>query len=50
MRLAAISGGNKDVRIYVRGDRRLDYGRVMAVIGAINAAGYTKVALVADQN
>jgi len=48
-RLTAISNNNKDVRIYVRGDTRLDYGRVMAVIGAINAAGFTKVALVADQ-
>ena len=45
-RLAAIARGSKDVRIYVRGDSRLDYGRVMEVIGAISAAGYTKVALI----
>ncbi len=48
-RLSAIAGGRFDTRIYVRGDRRLDYGRVMSVIGAINAAGFTKVALVTDQ-
>jgi len=48
-RLTAISGESRDTRIYVRGDTRLDYGRVMEIIGAINAAGYTKVALVAEQ-
>ncbi|MFC4348147.1 protein TolR [Kordiimonas lipolytica] len=49
-RLTAISGESRETRIYVRGDTKLDYGRVMEVIGAINAAGYTKVALVAEQN
>ncbi|UTW54558.1 ExbD/TolR family protein [Kordiimonas sp. SCSIO 12610] len=48
-RLTAISDNNKDVRIYVRGDTKLDYGRVMEVIGAINASGFTKVALIAEQ-
>jgi biopolymer transport protein TolR len=48
-RLTAISDNNKDVRIYVRGDTKLDYGRVIEVIGAINASGFTKVALVAEQ-
>lgn len=48
LRLAAIAKGRKDVRIYVRGDRQLDYGKVMEVIGAINAAGYTKVALISE--
>ncbi len=49
-RLTAISGESRETRIYVRGDTKLDYGRVMEVIGAINTAGYTKVALVAEQN
>jgi biopolymer transport protein TolR len=35
-------------RVYVRADRGLDYGRVMAVVGEINAAGFTKVALVSE--
>lgn len=48
-RLEAIAGTAKDTRIYVRGDRRLDYGDVMQVIGVINRAGFTRVALVADQ-
>lgn len=46
VRLTAITNNRKDARIYVRGDSRLDYGRVMAVIGAINGAGFSKVALV----
>ncbi len=49
-RLTAIAGNNKDTRIYVRGDTKLDYGQVMQVIGAINAGGFTRVALVVDQN
>lgn len=47
-RLTAIAGNNRDVRVYVRGDRRLDYGNVMQVIGVINGAGFTRVALLTD--
>jgi biopolymer transport protein TolR len=36
-------------RIFLRADRSLDYGRVMAVMGEINAAGLRKVALVSTQ-
>ncbi len=46
-RLMAISQGQTDRRIFVRGDRAIFYGRVMEVMGLINAAGFTKVALVA---
>jgi biopolymer transport protein TolR len=45
-RLGAITNNRKDARIYVRGDENLTYGQIMAVIGAINSAGYNKVALV----
>jgi len=48
-RLTAIAGNNKETRIYVRGDTKLDYGQVMQVIGAINAGGFKRVALVVDQ-
>ncbi|MBL4789080.1 MAG: protein TolR [Kordiimonadaceae bacterium] len=48
-RLTAIAGNNKETRIYVRADTRIEYGTVMRVIGAINAAGFTRVALVTDQ-
>lgn len=45
-RLEAITERNTDARIFVRGDRAADYGQVMTVIGAIHAAGFTKVSLV----
>lgn len=47
-RLLAIAGNRRDMRIYVRGDMNLSYGSVMAIIGKINKAGFTKVALIAD--
>ena len=40
-------GGN-DERIYVRGDRKVDYGTVMRVMGRLSAAGYRRVALVTE--
>jgi biopolymer transport protein TolR len=50
-KLKAISearGGGFDERIYVRGDRKVDYGTVMKVMGRISAAGFHRVALVTD--
>src|SRR5207248_11705042 len=38
-------GGNEE-RIYVRGDRSVDYGTVMKVMGRLSAAGFRRVALV----
>jgi biopolymer transport protein TolR len=49
-KLAAIAGEKKDTRIFVRGDKAVDYGRVMQVMGEINAAGFNKVSLVADSS
>ena len=48
-RLRAIAENRSDQRIYLRGDRRLGYGQVMEVMGLLNGAGFTKVALVADR-
>lgn len=45
-RLAAITGENRDLRIFVRGDAGINYGRVMEVMGTINRAGYRRVALI----
>ena len=45
-RLKAISSGNKNLRIYVRGDRVVAYGRIMEIMSLVNSAGYIKVALV----
>jgi biopolymer transport protein TolR len=47
-RLKAISNTNPDVRIFVRGDRAVTYGDVLGVMGRIQAAGFEKVALVAQ--
>ena len=40
------SGGNREERIYLRADRRIDYGEVVAVMNRLRDAGYAKVALV----
>ncbi len=48
-RLAAIAASSREEggpRIFLRADKGLDYGRVMRVMGEINAAGLRKVALV----
>ena len=47
-RLRAVTERRPDARIFVRGDRVIDYGRVMAVVGAIHGAGFDKVALVTE--
>src|SRR5579885_584504 len=47
-KLVAISGEKRDTRIFVRGDKSVDYGRVMQVVGEINAAGFNKVSLVTE--
>jgi biopolymer transport protein TolR len=40
--------GGADERIYVRGDRKVDYGTVMKVMGRLSAAGFRRVALVTE--
>lgn len=40
--------GGGDERIYVRGDRNVDYGTVMRVMGRLSAAGFRRVALVTE--
>ncbi|MGP1257038.1 MAG: protein TolR [Kiloniellales bacterium] len=47
-RLVAITESNPETRIYIRGDRNLQYGRVMQVMSTINAAGFNRVALIAE--
>ncbi len=41
--------GQPERRIFVRGDRAINYGRVMEVMGTVNAAGFSRVALLAEQ-
>jgi biopolymer transport protein TolR len=47
-RLQAIAQNGYDERIFVRGDKSVDYGRVMEVMGLLNAAGFTHIGLVTD--
>jgi biopolymer transport protein TolR len=47
-RLEAITENKPDTKIFVRGDKKIDYGRVMQVMGLIKSAGFTQVALVVD--
>ena len=47
-KLKAITGEKRDVRIFVRGDKKVKYGKIMSVVGKINAAGFTKVALITE--
>ena len=44
-RLTAIAKAKTDTRIFVRGDKAINYGRVMEVMGSLHTAGFTKVAL-----
>lgn len=46
--LQAMTEGQRDRRIYIRADKGLEYGRVMQIIGAINGAGFSKVALLSE--
>ena len=48
-KLAAISAGNPNITIYIRGDRRLRYSQVLRVMGRINRAGFERVSLVTDR-
>ena len=47
-RLKAITENKADTRIYLRGDKSVDYGRVMEVMGTINLAGFTRVAMITE--
>ena len=47
-RLVAITENRKETRVFVRGDRKIAYGEVMQVMGRINLAGFTRVALITE--
>ncbi len=40
--------GQPERRIFVRGDRAINYGRVMEVMGTVSSAGFSRVALLAE--
>jgi biopolymer transport protein TolR len=47
-KLQAIAKLGVDERIYVRGAKKVDYGRVAQIMAVITAAGFKKVALVTE--
>ena len=47
-KLLAISKNRTDTRIYVRGDKNIDYVRVMEVMGKLSGSGFSKVALISE--
>lgn len=47
-RLLAISENGYDQRIFLRGDRSVDYGRIMEVMTLLNTAGFTRIGLVTE--
>jgi len=48
LKAVAEARGGTEARIYVRGDRRVDYGTVMKVMGRLSSAGFHRVALVTE--
>ena len=47
-RLQSITGNNPDAVLYVRGDKEINYGRVLEVMSLVSSAGFRKVSLVAE--
>jgi biopolymer transport protein TolR len=45
-KLEALAKNGNEEQIMVRGDKSVDYGSVMEVLGQLNAAGYKKIGLV----
>jgi biopolymer transport protein TolR len=48
LQAVAQARGGTEARIYVRGDKKVDYGTMMKVMGRLSAAGFHKVALVTE--
>ena len=47
-KILAISKNRTDTRIYVRGDKTINYGRVLEIMGTLSGAGFSKVALISE--
>ena len=47
-KILAVSNNRTDTRIYVRGDKTINYGRVLEVMGKLSESGFTKVALISE--
>ena len=47
-KIMAVSNNRTDTRIFVRGDKTINYGRVLEVMGMLSGSGFTKVALISE--
>lgn len=47
-RLRAITQAKPNTRIFIRGDQKIAYGLILQVMGTISAAGFEKIALMAE--
>ena len=45
-KLSLLKKNNQNLKIYIKGDKKLDYGKVMDLMNLINRSGFKKVALV----
>jgi biopolymer transport protein TolR len=48
MLAVAEARGGVETRVYVRGDKKVDYGTMMQVMGRLSSAGFHRVALVTE--
>ena len=49
-KILAVSNNRTDTRIFVRGDKTINYGRVLEIMGVLSGSGFTKVALISEPN
>src|SRR5437763_8127092 len=47
-KLQAITGANPEAVLYVKGDKDINYGRVLEVMSLVTSAGFHKVSLLAE--
>ena len=47
-KIMAVSNNRTDTRIFVRGDKAINYGRVLEIMGMLSGSGFTKVALISE--
>ena len=48
VKIMAVSNNRTDTRIFVRGDKTINYGRVLEIMGMLSGSGFTKVALISE--
>ncbi|WP_394244800.1 TonB system transport protein ExbD [Halopseudomonas laoshanensis] len=47
--ILGITSGDRETRLFLRGDQAVDYGTLMRVMNTLQKAGYTRISLVASE-